>query len=53
MEEMDYQAHFDQLTKLLNRNSIEERLEELIYLAKENGKTIAVTFLDLDHFIEM
>lgn len=50
MEEMNNHAHFDSLTKLPNRNSIEKTLEEWICLAEENGQIIAVTFLDLDHF---
>lgn len=50
MDVLNNQAHFDSLTRLPNRKSIERTLEQWIQLAKKNGQILAVTFLDLDHF---
>jgi diguanylate cyclase (GGDEF)-like protein/PAS domain S-box-containing protein len=43
-------AHFDQLTGLPNRNQLRERFEFILNLAKRQGDTLALMFLDLDHF---
>lgn len=47
---MNYQAHFDSLTKLPNRNLIEKTLDEWLATAETHGKILGVAFLDLDHF---
>ncbi|HEY8906184.1 MAG TPA: GAF domain-containing protein, partial [Rhodoferax sp.] len=43
-------AHFDQLTGLPNRNQIQERFQFALSLAQRKGDSMAVMFLDLDHF---
>ncbi|MFD1927335.1 EAL domain-containing protein [Sporosarcina siberiensis] len=53
MKEMTHQAHHDSLTKQPNRNSIEEKLDELIVEANKNGQIITVVFMDLDNFKEV
>ena len=45
-----FMAHHDALTGLPNRVMLHERLEGLIALARRNQETLAVLFLDLDHF---
>lgn len=50
IKEMNYQAHFDSLTKLPNRHSTESMLEEQIRLKETSNEIIAVVFLDLDYF---
>ena len=44
-----YMAHHDPLTGLPNRTQLTERIEEVLADARR-GKTLAVHFLDLDHF---
>ncbi len=48
--ELSYLAHYDHLTKLPNRLSIQEQLGEMITRAKQNNKKFAVVFFDLDKF---
>ncbi len=43
-------AHHDALTGLPNRMSFMERLGQQIELARVAGKTLALLFVDLDHF---
>jgi len=43
-------AHHDPLTGLLNRFSLESRLEQSLMTARREGKKIAVMFIDLDRF---
>jgi diguanylate cyclase (GGDEF)-like protein/PAS domain S-box-containing protein len=43
-------AHFDDLTGLTNRSMFGQRLEHAIAQARRNGWTLAIIFLDLDHF---
>ncbi len=45
-----FMAHHDALTGLPNRVMLQERLESLIALARRKQETLAVLFLDLDHF---
>ncbi len=44
------QANYDQLTGLPNRNLFKERLETKIKKSRRSGVTLAMLFLDLDHF---
>jgi diguanylate cyclase (GGDEF)-like protein len=43
-------AYFDSLTSLPNRRLFTEQLSLLLKLAKRNGQTLALLFLDLDNF---
>ncbi len=43
-------VHFDQLTGLPNRNQVRERFDFALSLAQRSGESMAVMFLDLDHF---
>jgi diguanylate cyclase (GGDEF)-like protein/hemerythrin-like metal-binding protein/PAS domain S-box-containing protein len=43
-------AHFDQLTGLPNRLQMNDRFNYALNLAQRSGETLAVLFLDLDHF---
>ncbi|HEY9079720.1 EAL domain-containing protein [Magnetovibrio sp.] len=43
-------AHHDPLTGLLNRFSLESRLEQALMTARREGKRVAVMFIDLDRF---
>lgn len=44
------QANYDQLTGLPNRNLFKERLETKIKKSRRTGTSLAMLFLDLDHF---
>ncbi len=50
VQELDFQARFDSLTKLPNRASIERELAHRIEQINNQDEIIAVTFMDLDHF---
>lgn len=47
---LDYQAHHDYLTELPNRILFNDRLEQGLKKAKRNKVSLALLFLDLDHF---
>jgi diguanylate cyclase (GGDEF)-like protein/PAS domain S-box-containing protein len=49
-EQLAHQANFDTLTGLANRNLLRDRLQQAIVRARGDGSTLAVLFLDLDHF---
>lgn len=49
-EKMTYLAHHDALTGLPNRILLNDRLAIAIALAKRNGTSLGVLFLDLDNF---
>ena len=49
-EQLAYQANFDALTGLANRNLLQDRLEQAIVNANRRGDSIAVLFIDLDDF---
>jgi diguanylate cyclase (GGDEF)-like protein len=49
-EQLAYQAHHDALTGLPNRLVFEQRLEEMLTLAREHSQSVAVLFLDVDNF---
>lgn len=48
-----YQANFDLLTALPNRNMFMYRLEKEVHELERNGQTLALMFLDLDNFKEV
>ncbi len=50
---LDHQAHHDALTGLPNRILFNDRLEQGIEKAKRNNTTLALFFIDLDHFKEI
>jgi len=49
-ERVRHAAHFDQLTDLPNRGLFFDRLGQALALARREGKSGALLFLDLDHF---
>lgn len=49
-EQLSYQAYYDSLTGLENRNQLEHNLARLMESAKRNRQSFAVFFLDLDRF---
>lgn len=49
-ERIYWLAHYDPLTGLPNRTLLAERSQEAIALAQKNQTSLAVIFLDLDHF---
>jgi len=51
-EQIAHLAHYDALTDLPNRNSLNSRLAQTLERAKARGETFAVLSIDLDHFKE-
>ncbi len=49
-QQIEYQAYHDALTGLANRRLFQEHLTLALALAARRGRTVAVLFLDLDHF---
>lgn len=49
-ERIHYQANYDSLTDLPNRNLFRDRLTQSINLSKRNKQKIALFFLDIDNF---
>lgn len=49
-EDMYYQAHYDVLTNLPNRQLLYNRLEHAMVQAKQDDSAVAVLFIDLDRF---
>ncbi|HRY15959.1 MAG: EAL domain-containing protein [Candidatus Competibacteraceae bacterium] len=49
-EEIYYQAHYDSLTRLPNRNLLLERLGQAIQQNEREPRKFALLFIDLDHF---
>jgi PAS domain S-box-containing protein len=47
---LQHMAHFDALTGLLNRTLFHETLTKTLVQASALGQTVAVLFMDLDHF---
>jgi diguanylate cyclase (GGDEF)-like protein/PAS domain S-box-containing protein len=47
------QAHFDSLTDLPNRRMLRQRLDQAIERSRRQGQSIAMLFIDLDHFKEV
>jgi diguanylate cyclase (GGDEF)-like protein/PAS domain S-box-containing protein len=49
-EQLTYQAYYDALTGLANRNQLEYNINKLIASARRYGQRFAIFFLDLDNF---
>lgn len=47
---IEHLAHYDILTGLLNRFSLESRMEQAVLAAKRDHRQLAVLFIDLDRF---
>ncbi len=48
-----YQANYDSLTELPNRQLFQDRLHSAVALAKRNNSQLALLFIDLDRFKEV
>lgn len=48
--QMSYLAEHDFLTGLPNRSLLTDRMAQAIALAERHGKTVALMYMDLDHF---
>jgi len=49
-EQLEYQANYDTLTRLPNRNLLRSRLQHAIDRARQEATALAVVFVDLDGF---
>jgi diguanylate cyclase len=49
-DRLRFQANYDKLTGLPNRNMIDDRLQQAEMAAKRNGTKAAILFIDLDRF---
>jgi len=49
-EQLEYQANYDSLTRLPNRNLLRDRLQHALIVAQRQHKGVAVVFIDLDGF---
>jgi diguanylate cyclase (GGDEF)-like protein len=50
MQQIEFLAHYDPLTRLANRRLLEQRVQQLIALAARNKRQLALLFIDLDRF---
>lgn len=50
MEQLRYSARYDDLTGVLNRASMENRISNLLQQCREGGEGLALAFVDIDHF---
>lgn len=50
---INYLAHYDQLTDLANRTLINKRLTKAVALSSRKQQSLAILFMDLDHFKEV
>ncbi|WP_322049366.1 EAL domain-containing protein [Paraburkholderia sp. J67] len=49
-EQLEYQANYDSLTLLPNRNLLRDRLQQALVGAQRHARGVAVVFIDLDGF---
>jgi len=49
-ERIKWMAHFDHLTGLPNRVLLNDRFAQAISMAQRSGESLALMFMDLDHF---
>ncbi|MGH8780926.1 sensor domain-containing protein [Paraburkholderia sp.] len=49
-EQLEYQANYDSLTRLPNRNLLRDRLQHALVVAQRQHRGVAVVFIDLDGF---
>ncbi|WP_343666984.1 EAL domain-containing protein [Paraburkholderia tropica] len=49
-EQLEYQANYDSLTLLPNRNLLRDRLQQALVSAQRHERGVAVVFIDLDGF---
>jgi diguanylate cyclase (GGDEF)-like protein len=52
-DQLSFRAQYDSLTKLLNRASLYDRAGAQILRARSGGTSLALLYLDLDHFKEV
>ncbi|MBE0506382.1 MAG: sensor domain-containing diguanylate cyclase [Marinospirillum sp.] len=52
-ERIHHLAHYDQLTDLPNRTLLNQRLKQALNKARSHGSSLAILFMDLDHFKEV
>jgi diguanylate cyclase (GGDEF)-like protein/PAS domain S-box-containing protein len=49
-ERVEFLAHYDPLTELVNRNLLEQLVDQAILMAARNKTQLALLFIDLDRF---
>jgi diguanylate cyclase (GGDEF)-like protein/PAS domain S-box-containing protein len=49
-EQLEYQANYDELTGLVNRNLLSDRFKQAISSAQRDQKEVCIFFMDLDNF---
>ena len=49
-EQLEYQANYDELTGLINRNLLNDRFEQAINAAQRYQEKVCIFFMDLDNF---
>ena len=50
LEQLQRQAHFDELTRLPNRVRLAQMLQVALHTSQREGSLLTVCYLDLDHF---
>ncbi|HEY9065929.1 MAG TPA: EAL domain-containing protein, partial [Burkholderiaceae bacterium] len=50
LEQLQRQAHFDELTRLPNRARLAQMMTDAIQTSRREGSLLTVCYLDLDHF---
>ena len=50
LEQLQRQAHFDELTRLPNRTRLSQMLDAALQTSRRDGTLLTVCYLDLDHF---